>query len=300
MKVVIAGGTGFLGRALVAALAARQHDAVVLTRRADPPGHAAKFVRWNPDGSAAGEWLRAVDGADAVVNLAGEGIADRRWTQSRKQALRESRILATRSLVSAVRTAAKRPSVFVQGSAVGYYGLSDEATLDESYPPGQDFLGQLAVAWEAEAHPVAALGCRLVFMRSGVVLAKHGGALPKMRRPFLFFVGGPVASGRQYLSWIHLDDWTAIIIWAIEHESVSGVFNATSPAPVTNADFSRAIGRAARRPSWIPVPGFAMRLLFGEMGDTMLVHGQRVVPRRAVEQGFEFRHPDIDAALRHL
>ena len=302
MKVVIAGGSGFLGRALSGHLVARGHEVVILTRGAHLPGSTgAKAVEWHPDGSPnPGAWANEIDGAGAIVNLSGAGLADKRWSRRRKEELRQSRIQPTRSLVAAIRAAAVKPAVFVQGSAVGFYGASDEQVIDESFPPGQDFFGQLCVAWEAEAHPAAALGCRLVIVRSGVVLGHGGGALEKLIPPFRFFVGGPIASGRQYMSWIHLADWIAFVTMALETPSVSGVVNATAPTPVTNEDFSRALGRALRRPSWLRVPGFALRLLVGEVADQALIVGQRVVPKRAQEMGFAFKYPDVDSALAQV
>jgi uncharacterized protein len=304
MKVILAGGSGFLGRALTARLIAGGHDVVVFTRQSSSTQGRVRRVAWRPDGSAppveAGRptgWAAEIDGADAIVNLAGEGIADKRWTKARKQALVESRTLSTRSLVAAVRATARRPPVFIQASGVGYYGTTADEILDESAPPGSDFLAQLCLTWEAEARAVEALGARLVIVRNGVVLARHGGALKKMLPPFLFFVGGPIASGRQYLSWIELEDWTGLLSWAIATTSASGVFNATAPEPVTSAQFSRALGRAVHRPSWLPVPAFALRVMVGELADAGLINGQRVVPKRALDLGFTFSYPAIDAAL---
>jgi uncharacterized protein (TIGR01777 family) len=239
-----------------------------------------------------------MDGADAVVNLAGAGIADRRWTSARKALIRSSRVLATRSLVAAIREAPRRPSVFIQGSAVGYYGADrGDAVLDESFPPGDDFLGQVCVAWEAEAYPVDALGCRLVIARTGIVVAGNGGVLARMKTPFQFFVGGPVASGGQFISWIHIDDWVAMMMWALTSASFDGAFNVTAPEPVTNRLFSAALGRALRRPSWLPVPGAVLRVVFGELAGPLLIRGQRVVPARALAAGFTFGHPHIDDAM---
>jgi len=304
MKIIIAGGSGFLGRALAARLDADGHEVVVLTRRpADSSGRVRRVV-WQPDGSTppadAGQptgWAREVEGADAVVNLAGEGIADRRWTAARKRALLESRTQSTRSLVVAIRAASQRPRTFIQASGVGYYGVAGDEVIDESSPPGSDFLAGLCMNWEAEARAVEALGCRLAIIRNGVVLARHGGALKKMLPPFLFFVGGPIADGRQYFSWVALDDWTALVAWVLAPSSVTGALNGTAPEPVTNAHFSKALGRALHRPSWIPVPGFALRLLVGELADAGLINGQRVVPKRALSLGFTFTYPSVDAAL---
>ena len=297
-RVVVAGGTGFLGRPLVRDLTTRGYDVAVLSRHAAPPiSESVRMVEWDPDGST-GVWASEIDGARAVINLAGANIADGRWTPERKEELRSSRILSTRSLAAAVRAARVKPTVFLQGSAVGFYGLLGDQEVDESYPPGDDFFGQMAVAWEAEARPVEALGIRLVILRSGVVLARDGGALEKMLLPFKFFGGGPIASGRQYLSWIHRDDWITLIVWALEYTAATGPINATAPGPVTNAEFSRAIGRALRRPSWLRVPGFALRAIVGELATYALINGQRVVPSRALALGFQFRYPDIDAALQ--
>jgi uncharacterized protein (TIGR01777 family) len=296
MRIVIAGGSGFLGSALARHLAGRGHDVVILTRQARRSDGRIRNVEWAPDGHP-GPWAKEIDGAGAVVNLAGAGIADRRWTAKRKAELRSSRVYSTRSLVAAVRVAAAKPAVFVQGSAVGYYGTNPEPTFDESCPPGDDFFGQLAVAWEAEAHPLSAIGVRLVIVRTAPALDRHGGALKKMVPPFTFFVGGPLASGRQVMSWIHLDDWVALVTWAIDTPAASGVYNATSPAPVTNAEFSKALGRALHRPSWLPVPGFVLRILVGELAPVALINGQRVVPKRALEAGFKFKYPTIEEGM---
>ncbi|HUL74794.1 MAG TPA: TIGR01777 family oxidoreductase, partial [Vicinamibacterales bacterium] len=251
MRIILAGGTGFLGRALAARLIADGHTVVVLSRRpADAADGAVRRVRWNPDGTVppaeAGQptgWAREIDGADAIVNLAGEGIADRRWTRARKQALLDSRRLSTRSLVAAIRAASRRPAVFVQNAGIGYYGLGADEVFDESSPPGSDFLARLSVDWEAEARAVEALGCRLVILRTAVVLAREGGALKRMLPAFQFFVGGPIASGLQYFSWIDRDDWLALVAWALATPSVTGAINAAAPEPVTNAEFAKALGR---------------------------------------------------------
>jgi uncharacterized protein (TIGR01777 family) len=300
MKVVIAGGTGFLGQALARRLVDDAHDVVILTRDSTQarPDIAGRLVAWNPS-VADGTWTAEIDDADAIVNLAGAGLADRRWTDDRKAELRESRVSSTRRLVTAVREATRRPAVFLQASAIGFYGTDDSGReIDESFPPGDDFLARLCVAWEAEAHPAVALGCRLVILRNGVVLAPDGGAGRKLRLPFKLFVGGPVASGRQYVSWIHRDDWVAIALWALTSSDVSGVINATSPNAATNEELSRAIARAVHRPSWLRVPGVALRAIFGEMAGPTLIHGQRVVPKRAIDLGFAFARPEIDDGVR--
>ena len=307
--VVIAGGSGYLGRALSARLAREGHQVVVLSRASSKfevrssKGDAAKaasrirYAPWTPDGTA-GDWTSEIAAADVVVNLAGAGIADKRWTAARKRLLADSRLLSTRSLVQAIRAADKRPSLFVQGSAIGYYGAHENGqTFDESSPPGQDFLAQLCVAWETEAAPVQAYDCRLVTIRSGIVLSKDGGALAKMMLPFRLFAGGRIGSGRQQLSWIHRDDWIGLVAWMIRLRLVSGPINATAPNPVPNWEFSRTLGRAMRRPNWAPVPAAVLRLVLGEMADVALVRGQRVLPVRAQELGFTFRYPELKAAL---
>lgn len=298
--IVIAGGSGFLGTALTSALRAAGHAVTIFGRGGSTEGRDAgvTHVNWTPDGSS-GAWARAIDGASAVVNLAGAGIADRRWSARRKALIRSSRIDSTRSLVAAIREIGNRPPVVIQGSAVGYYGAFDNGPeLDETSSPGPDFLGHTCVAWEGEAQPLSAMDCRVVFLRTGIVLSKAGGALPKMMLPFRLFVGGPIGSGRQFMSWIHINDWTAMVLWAIGNPAVNGPLNATAPFPATNADFSRALGRALRRPSWFPVPGFALRLAIGEFAASGLLKGQRVLPNRALELGFTFRYHDLGEAMK--
>jgi uncharacterized protein (TIGR01777 family) len=302
MRVVIAGGSGLLGQALTRRLVADGHTVTILSRsdRERGSGAAITHVAWKPDGTS-GPWASSLNGADVVVNLSGAGMGDKRWTAARRRLLESSRLESTASLVTAIAGLPQKPGVFVQGSAVGYYGGSlDDRAHDESSPAGTDFLGDLARRWEAAAAPVAAHGCRLVVVRSGVVLDMDGGALPKMALPFKLFVGGPVGSGRQVLSWIHHDDWRKLMMWLIERPDAAGAFNACSPRPVTNREFSREVGRALHRPSWAPVPGFVLRTLFGEMADAMLLKGQRAIPARAQVMGFQFDYPTIDTALRQI
>ena len=307
MQIVIAGGTGFLGSPLAEVYAEDGHDVRVLTRGLAPgesrhdsgtgmPG--VTRVGWRPNGES-GPWAAAIHGADAVINLAGESIADGRWTPQRKAQLRDSRILATKSLVAAIDAAKPAPRVLVSGSAVGYYGPCGDEPLAEASRPGDDFLAKLCVDWEAEAKPAAASGTRLALLRTGIVLERSGGALAKMITPFKLFAGGPIGSGRQYMSWIHRLDWLEMVRWIVATPQVSGPVNATAPHPVTNRHFARALGRSLHRPALVPVPGFALKIVLGEMADS-LVTGQRVIPERAKSLGFHFRYPEIEQAFRGI
>jgi uncharacterized protein (TIGR01777 family) len=295
MKVVVTGGTGFLGTPLVAALRQDAHDVVVLTR-----GHTGRpgEVPWRPS-EPAGDWVAVLDGVGAVVNLAGEPIAAGRWTAARKEAIRSSRVEATRAVVAALRTVGARGATLLSGSAIGYYGTPGGEPLDESAPAGTDFLGTVCRDWEREARAAEA-NARVVLLRTGLVLAAGGGALEPLALPFHFFAGGPLGSGRQVMSWIHRDDWVAIIRWLLADDSVHGPVNLTAPQPVTNREMAAAIGRALHRPSFLPAPAFALRLVLGEMADAMILRGQRVLPRVAQSRGFGFRFENIDDALGEI
>lgn len=291
MKVVVAGGTGFLGTPLVSQLRTSGNEVFVLTRRSAGPGQ----ITWSPDGTA-GLWAEAVDGADAVINLAGESIAGHRWTPAQKARIRDSRIHATRSLVEAIRASVRKPAVFLSASAVGYYGSRGDDTLNEESAPGDDFLASVCRDWEAEAFEAVG-ATRVVYLRTGLPLARSGGALPRIALPFRFLAGGPLGSGRQYWSWIHRDDWLAMTIWALHTSRVSGALNLTAPAPVTNREFAVTLGRVLKRPAFMPTPAFALRLLVGEMADALLLAGQRVIPVKAEALGFRFRYTALEPAL---
>jgi uncharacterized protein len=308
MRIVIAGGTGFIGSPLAEVYAEEGHDVRVLTRslpdgdaRHDPGTGKPGITRvgWRPSG-AAGAWAPVVDDADAVINLAGESISEGRWTPQRKAALRDSRILATKSVVEAIRAAAIPPRVFISSSAVGYYGTSGSEPKTEESKPGDDFLSHVAQDWEAEARKAEGTGTRVVLLRTGVVLEKSGGALPRMITPFRFFVGGPIGSGRQYISWIHRLDVLEMIRWIVETPAVIGPVNATAPHPVTSREFARALGSALRRPSLLPAPAFALKAMFGEMAEALLLGGQRVIPAQAQAHAYHFRYPEIDIAMRGI
>ncbi len=307
MKIVIAGGTGFLGLALAETYAEEGHDVRVLTRQLKPgesrhdPGTGVPGVTrvgWRPDGRA-GTATEVVNGADAVVNLAGANLGDARWSPQRKAVLHDSRVLPTRSLAAAITEASVRPPVFISASGVGYYRTGTDP-MTESAPAGNDFLAELCQEWEREASRAQSAATRVVPIRSGVVLERSGGVLPRMMTPFRFFVGGPLGSGRQYWSWIHRIDWVEMVRWIIGTPSIAGPVNATAPVPVTNREFARALGRALRRPSFVPVPAFALRLALGEMADPLTLTGQRVIPQCALSRGFHFRYPEIDVAFRGI
>jgi hypothetical protein len=256
-------------------------------------------VGWKPDGQT-GPWALVLDGADAVVNLAGESIGDGRWTPQRKALLRDSRIVPTRSLATAIRATPSPPAVFISASGVGYYGAAGDEPKTETSPPGGDFLAQLCQEWEQEARRAEGAATRVVLTRTGTVLERSGGALPKLITAFKLFAGGPMGSGRQYMSWIHRLDWIEMIRWIVETPGVSGPINVTAPNPVRNREFARALGRALKRPSLLPAPAFALKLLLGEMAGPLVLTGQRVIPARAQALGYHFRYPEIDIAFRGI
>jgi uncharacterized protein (TIGR01777 family) len=253
-------------------------------------------VLWSPE-VGSGAWVAAVQAADVVVNLAGEGIADRRWSASRKKAILHSRVTATRALATVVREAVL-PATFISASAIGIYGDCGDEEVTEARGPGSDFLARVCIAWEREARAVAEAS-RLVLLRTGIVLARDGGALPRMALPYHLFAGGPIGSGQQFMSWIHRDDWLAMVLWVMQDASITGAVNVTAPGPVRNADFARALGRALRRPALVRVPASMLRLALGELADGLL-GSQRVIPAVATAGGFRFRYPDLDAALRGI
>jgi uncharacterized protein (TIGR01777 family) len=301
MRIIIAGGSGFLGSALVTHLAAENHQVVILTRHprsTDPSRPRVTFEPWSSDGRS-GSWAKTLDNADAVINLAGESIAAKRWSTAQKQKIGESRLLATRSLTTAIRGASKPPRVFVSGSAIGYYGDRGDETLTEASAPGTDFLAAVCKDWEAAANAIGDL-TRVVLIRTGIVLDRKGGALPKMLPPFYLFAGGPIGSGRQYQSWIHRDDWVRMVAWSVTNDAVRGPLNVAGPRPITNKEFASALGHALKRPSVMPAPPFALRVALGEMADALLLSSQRVLPVRATDLGFTFRFSNIDEAFADI
>jgi uncharacterized protein len=325
-RVVVAGATGMIGRALCKQLISRGYQVVVFSRdpqkaRQTVPG-AAEYLAWQP--SQSGPWASMIDGAHAVINLAGASLFGRRWSAAYKREIIDSRVIGARGLVQAMAQAQQRPNVFIGGSAVGYYGPSGDQKLDESAPPGGDFLArEVCVPWEREGAKAEELGIRTVIFRSGVVIDGEGrmtlpidlrgasltrpgvvlktedGAFPLLVMPFYFFAGGPILPGTQWFSWIHLDDTIGLLMLALEGERVRGPLNASAPEAQTNREFARAIGRVMGRPAWLPVPGFAMKLLLGEMAD-MITTGQRVTPKKAQELGYQFKYPRSEQAIRQI
>lgn len=300
MRIVITGGTGLIGSAVAREMGSSGHEVVVLTRdlsKTGPLPPDTRAVQW--DGRTAGDWAQLLDGDTAIVHLAGDPVAVGRWTEEKKRRIRDSRVESGRAVLAAVRRAKAKPRALLQGSAVGYYGDAGDEVVTESHPPGDDFLARVCVEWEASTAEVAEMGVRRPVLRTGIVLSDQGGALPRMALPFRMLAGGPLGNGRQWFPWIHEADEVGAIRFLIEREDADGPFNLTAPAPLTNRDLSRALGEVLHRPSFAPAPGFALRLLLGEMADALL-HGQRAVPRRLLDLGYVFRYPAALAALRSL
>jgi uncharacterized protein (TIGR01777 family) len=292
MKVVVTGGTGLIGAALVDNLIAAGHDVTVLTRIASSA--TPVLVRW--DAKSDGDWMSKVDGSDAVINLAGESLGAKRWTPGQKERILSSRVDATRAIVRAIAVARRKPSVLVSASAVGYYGSVVDGEVAEDHPPGNDFLAEVCRAWEREADQAAAHGVRVVRTRFSFVVGHSAEALRRMSLPFRLFAGGWLGNGAQWFPWIHLNDLVEAVKTAVRTPAITGGINLASPEPLTNKDFCKTLGRVLHRPCWAPAPGFALRMALGEMS-TMVLTGQKVVPRKLLENGFKFRFPTLEAAL---
>jgi uncharacterized protein len=305
MRVFVTGGTGMIGTRLIRHLRERQDDVVVLTRRAAKARERLEsgctIVEGDP--AQAGGWMQALGECDAVVNLAGENIFNRRWNDEVKTAIRDSRVRGTEIVVQALarapRDAAGLPKVLVNASAVGYHGPRGDEELTEADPAGNDFLARVCVDWENAARAAEPSGVRVVMIRTGIVLDKEGGALAKLLTPFQWFVGGPVGSGRQWMSWVHHADLIGLYVFALDNDRAAGPVNATAPNPVTNKEFSKALGRALHRPSFLWAPEFALRMLLGEVAG-LVTKGQRVLPTRASALGYTFRFAGLDEALRDI
>lgn len=308
MKVIITGGTGVIGRALTRQLLAKHNDIYVLTR--DPDKHRAtvlsgtQLVKW--DTQTGDGWFNLIDDNTAIVNLAGASIAGerlippQRWTPDRKTLIRDSRVEAGAAVVDAVKRSEATPKVVIQPSGVGYYGVKNgDQKISEDHAPGDDFLSTVCIAWERSTEAVEELGVRRCVVRTGIVLSMRGGAFPSMVLPFKFFTGGPIGNGEQWYSWVHIDDVAEAITYLIENEEASGTYNLTAPTPVPQHIMAKAIGKAMGRPAFVPTPDIAFKLIFGELATTVL-DGQRVVPTRLQESGFEFKFPTVESAVDDL
>jgi uncharacterized protein (TIGR01777 family) len=302
-KIIVTGATGFVGRDLVKKLVEKNYSVVVLTR--SPQKHRAKFetqdvkvVPW--DSHSAEGWVEWLEGAEAIVNLAGENIGSGIWTSEKKKKLRESRINAGQAVVDAINKVGKKPALLVQASAIGYYGSRGAEEITENSGVGNGFLAELTRDWENSVSQVTDRDIRLVVLRIGLVLGKKGGAISKFEIPFKLFLGGHLGTGNQWMSWIHKDELINIILYAIDNKSVEGIFNVTAPHPLTAKDFFKYIGKAMNRPSWFHVPAVIVKLLLGEMAEEVLLSSQKVMPQNLLQSGYRFQYPEIDAALENL
>jgi hypothetical protein len=300
MRVIITGGSGLIGRHLSANLIEDGHEVVVLSRSPRKAVNLPKDVviqGW--DARTAENWGDLVNSDTAIVNLAGAGLSDQRWSDDRKEVILNSRIRSGEAVVAAVEAASEKPKVVIQASAVGYYGDTGDKVLTEESEPGDDYLADVCQQWEASTAPVEEMGVRRAIIRTGIVLSKKGGALPRMLTPFRLFVGGPLGSGQQYFPWIHIEDEVRAIQFLIENEKTSGAHNMAAPQELTNAQFSRVLGMVMNRPAVLNVPPFALQAVFGDMS-TVLLGGQRIVPQRLLDAGFEFKYTEAEAALRDI
>jgi uncharacterized protein (TIGR01777 family) len=294
MRILITGSTGLVGTALQTSLRSQGHE-LLLASRSEPKN--AEQIQWTiEEGFSDPERL---EGVDAVVHLAGESVSGLRWTDEKKKAIRDSRVLGTRNVVNALSKLKERPKVLVAASAIGFYGERGDEELTESSAAGDTFLAEVSREWEGEARRAEDAGIRTVLLRTGIVLSKDGGALGTMLLPFKFGVGGVVGSGKQWMSWISMDDHIAVINYAIENENIRGAVNSVSPNPVTNEQFTKAMGDVLYRPTFIPLPEFVVSMALGEMGDALLLSSERVLPQRLLAAGFEFKYPEIRSALEH-
>lgn len=295
MRILISGATGMVGTALAPILTAKGHEVVKLVRSA--PSTASE-IRWDSEVGFAESDRERLEGFDAVVHLAGDNVASENWSDDKKRRIRESRTVGTKVLIDALKKCKQPPKTFVSASATGFYGNRGDEILTEDSEAGEGFLPDVCKDWESEIRKAGDFGARVVMLRIGIVLAKEGGALDKMLTPFKFGVGGVVGSGKQYMSWIVLEDLLRLIEFAVDTDSLRGPVNAVAPNPVTNEEFTKALGEVLGRPTFIPVPGFAITLLYGEMGEALVLGGNNVVPKKLQEVGFEFKHTEVGEALK--
>lgn len=296
MKIAVTGATGLIGSALSERLHQQGHEILAITRQKNLPSPFTT-VYWNPERQELD--ASVLEGIDGVVHLAGETIAER-WSAKKKELIRSSRVEGTKLLVKGLKSLSKRPPVLVNSSAIGFYGSRGDEELDEQSAPGTGFLAEVCQAWEAESVRAEELGMRVVTLRTGIVLSIKGGALAKMLFPFKLGLGGPIGSGTQWMSWVHIDDAVGGFHFALHQPEFSGVANLTAPQPARNAEFTKALGQALSRPAFLPVPGFALKLVFGEMAQDLLLDGQKVLPRRLEQAGYKFQHPGLDEAIQDV
>lgn len=296
MKILITGASGLIGNALQASFKEKGYE-MLLASRSEPKdeGH----IKWNPDTGFSAEDLPRLEGLDTVIHLAGENISGLRWTEEKKKAIRDSRVFGTRSMIETFDKLKQKPKVFISGSAIGFYGDRGDDEMTESSSAGKTFLSEISKEWEAESRRAEDMGIRTVLLRTGIVLSKDGGALATMMTPFKLGIGGVIGSGEQWMSWISLDDVVRIINFVLENEDFRGAINVTAPNPVTNREFTKTLGSVLYRPTFLPLPEFAVHMVFGEMGDALLLDSTRVVPKRLLDAGFEFKYPNMKDALEH-
>ncbi len=296
MRILITGASGLIGTELQKSFNEKGYE-MLLASRSDPKeeGH----IRWHMDTGFADDDLARLEGLDAVIHLAGENVSGLRWTEDKKKAIRDSRVFGTRTMIEAFAKLEKKPKVFVSGSAIGFYGDRADDEMTETSAAGDTFLAKVCKEWESESRRAEDMGIRTVLLRTGIVLSKDGGALATMLTPFKLGVGGVVGSGKQWMSWVSLDDVVAIIDFALENESLRGAVNVASPNPVTNEEFTKTLGSVLYRPTFLPLPEFAVNLVFGEMGDALLLASTRVIPKRLLDAGFEFKYSELKAAVEH-
>ncbi|MBL8124241.1 MAG: TIGR01777 family oxidoreductase [Pyrinomonadaceae bacterium] len=296
MKILITGASGLIGKALQSSFKEKGYE-MLLGSRSERKDE--RHIKWDPDTGFSAEDLPRLEGLDAVIHLAGENISGLRWTEEKKKAIRDSRVFGTRSMVETFDKLKQKPKVFISGSAIGFYGDRGSDEMTESSSAGKTFLSEISKEWEAESRRAEDMGIRTVLLRTGIVLSKDGGALATMMTPFKLGVGGVIGSGEQWMSWVSLDDVVRIINFVLENEDFRGAINVTAPNPVTNEEFTKTLGSVLYRPTFLPLPEFAVHMVFGEMGDALLLDSTRVVPKRLLDAGFEFKYPKLKDALEH-
>lgn len=300
MRIILAGGTGFIGQELVRVLNQNGHQVILLTRKFSPQSKNPLLTHAQWDGKTLSSWAQFFEGADAVINLCGEPVAGKRWNERQKNLILSGRLEATHAICEAISKAVKKPEVLINASGAGYYGNRPDEMLSESAPSGKGFLAQTCVTWELAAKRAESLGVRVVMLRIGMVLANDGGALEKLLPPFYFYAGGPLGSGKQGLPWIHRDDVAGIILHLLLHREISGPVNTVAPEMVTNEQFSKVLGKILHRPARLKTPAWTLKLILGEMAEELLLSGQKTVPAKLLRAGYQFKYPELEPALRAI